>query len=245
MNNIQSEVSNILLPNSTGIGATSSLADTWYYLDEINISTPFGPFEVSENVQRAKFIHLLSNECSKATNEKAQGLLASLSEGYLGAFHKKAMLKGESPIASDDTMPAEEYKERNIALIDKELNKVRNNINSLSESGYITKIEADKALKKASKDVESIFNERYGEIYNAKVEKEKEFAEIKDMFESVGLNKLIFKKTETALSVIGECSLLDLQAINARASVDSFTLKNHKMNIAAGIVSCTFEKDIK
>lgn len=243
--NIQTEVINILKSNNTGVGETASLASEWFYIDEINISTPYGTYVVSENIQRAKFLHLLSNESGKCTNEKAKELLSALSEGYLGAFHKKAMLKGENPIASDDTMSAEEYKERNLALIDKELDKIRNNINSLADSGYITKTEAEKGITKASKDVLSIFDERFGDIYLAKVEKEREFKEIKDMFESVGLNKLAFKKTDTYLSVTGECSLLDLQAINARASVDTFVLKSHKLNVNAGSVACTFERIIE
>lgn len=241
---IQNKIVEVLKSNNTGIGATDKLAENWYYIDEINISTEYGTYEVSEVIQKAKFLHLLSNECGKTSPEKAKELLTSLSEGYLGAFHKKAMLKGENPIASDDTMSAEEYKERNIALIDKELDKVRNSINALCESGYINKTEAEKAKKKTLINIESIFTDRFGEVYDAKVEKEQEFKELKDIFESVGLYKLSFKKSESSLTVAGECSLLDLQAINAQATLSQFILKSHKMDIAAGTVACTFEKEL-
>jgi hypothetical protein len=241
--NIQNNVTNILNSFSGAYG-TDRLADTWQF-DGNTCITPYGTAELEIDFIKAKFLHFASIELTKSQNEKnAPKTIEAWQKGFLSIKHE-TQGNDKTIIASDDTMSADEYKERNIALIDKELDKIRNNINSLSESGYITKVEAEKALKKASKDVQSIFDERFGEIYLVKVEKEREFAEIKDMFESVGLNKLIFKKSESHLSVSGECSLLDLQAINARASVDSFTLKNHKMDISAGTVNCTFEKGIE
>lgn len=118
-NTNNTSVAAILKSNTSGVGKTTHLPELYTFEDNLLTVAGLGEFNLSDNIIRAKLVHLLHTEFKGGAEAAKLKTLQAMELDYLGSFHRTSNESAANggakskanPISRKVVLTAEEYRE--------------------------------------------------------------------------------------------------------------------------------------